>query len=212
MSNTTTTPEKLVFRGTADQLAEAGDYMILVNYVRSVRRARIMGPLVTIFLAAGMMVYFRNGNSAMSFVYLILALYVGLTVMRKVTGDDPGKVLRANRKVRAAAAAEGTYDGQLPFRIELEGGQCRVYFGDSAQPNQVFDCKKFRAAVECDEIVWLTGKRGLGLPLPKAQLVDATPGQLRRWLRPYAPLWSSCHIPDKLRATMKETDEKEKSV
>ena len=187
------------------------------------------------------MVQYRSGNSAMTFVYLILALYVGMTVMRKVTGDDPAKVLQANRRTRAAAADEGTYDGRLPFRIELEEAQdilqrgvhgmahvelpchvgwghndgkglsvrislalktaalfpfsvnsslgllglinlrqffyhadieleeaqCRIFFGESDQPNQIFDCKKFRSAVECDEIIWLAGKRGLGLPLPK---------------------------------------------
>ena len=212
MNNPKTVPEKLEFRGTAAQLAEAGDYMILLNYVRSVRRARIMGPLVTIFLALAVMVQYRSGNSAMTFVYLILALYVGMTVMRKVTGDDPAKVLQANRRTRAAAAHEGTYDGRLPFRIELEEAQCRIFFGESDQPNQIFDCKKFRSAVECDEIIWLAGKRGLGLPLPKAQLVDADAGDLRRWLRPYAAIWSSCHIPDKLKESMKQNDDKEKSA
>ena len=60
MNNPKTVPEKLEFRGTAAQLAEAGDYMILLNYVRSVRRARIMGPLVTIFLALAVMVQNHN--------------------------------------------------------------------------------------------------------------------------------------------------------
>ena len=58
------------------------------------------------------------------------------------------------------------------------------------------------------EIVWLSGKRGLGLPLPKAQLVDATPGQLRRWLRPYAAIWSMSHIPDKLKESIAQTEDK----
>ena len=53
--------------------------------------------------------------------------------------------------------------------------------------------------MECEEIVWLAGKRGLGLPLPKEQLVDAGPGDLRRWLKPYAAIWSMSHIPDKLK-------------
>lgn len=202
----------LVFQGTADQLEEAGDYLILLSYVRSVRRARIMGPLVTIFLAMAVMIQFRNGNSAMTFVYLILALYVGLTVMRKVTGGDPAAAVKANREAREAARAAGKYDGDLPFRIVLDQGQCRIYFGGSDQPSQIFDCKKFRSAVECDEIIWLTGKRGLGLPLPKAQLVDAAPGDLRRWLRPYAAIWSMSHIPDKLKQSIQQTDNKEKSA
>lgn len=202
----------LVFRGKVEQLEEAGDYLILLSYVRSVRRGRIMGPLVTIFLALGVMVYFRSGNSAMSFVYLILALYVGLTVMRKTSGGDPAAAVRANREAREKAAAAGKYDGELPFRIVLDQGQCRVYFGDSEQPSQVFDCKKFRSAVECEEIVWLTGKRGLGLPLPKEQLVDATPGDLRRWLKPYAAIWSMSHIPDKLKGSIKQTENKEGST
>lgn len=199
-------PEKIVFQGTADQLEQAGDYLILLSYVRSVRRGRIMGPLVTLFLGGAMILQFRNGNPAMTVVYLILALYVGMTVMRKTVGmgGDPAESVRANRAAREAAAAAGKYDGNLPFRIELEEHQCRVYFGDGGQPSQIFDCRKFRSAVECDEIVWLTGKRGLGLPLPKEQLVDTTPGQLRRWLRPYAAIWSMSHIPDKLKESLKE--------
>lgn len=197
-------PEKIVFQGTADQLEQAGDYLILLSYVRSVRRGRIMGPLVTLFLAGAMILQFRNGNPAMTVVYLILALYVGMTVMRKTMGGDPAESVRANRAAREAAAAAGKYDGNLPFRIELAEHQCRVYFGDGGQPSQIFDCRKFRSAVECDEIVWLTGKRGLGLPLPKEQLVDTTPGQLRRWLRPYAAIWSMSHIPDKLKESLKE--------
>ncbi len=197
-------PEKIVFQGTADQLEQAGDYLILLSYVRNVRRGRIMGPLVTLFLGGAMILQFRNGNPAMTVVYLILALYVGMTVMRKTMGGDPAESVRANRAAREAAAAAGKYDGNLPFRIELEEHQCRVYFGDGGQPSQIFDCRKFRSAVECDEIVWLTGKRGLGLPLPKEQLVDTTPGQLRRWLRPYAAIWSMSHIPDKLKESLKE--------
>lgn len=197
-------PEKIVFQGTADQLEVAGDYLILLSYVRSVRRGRIMGPIVTIFLAMAVMIQFRSGNSALTWVYLILALYVGMTVMRKTMGGDPAASVKANRESRAAAAAAGKYDGNLPFRIELAEHQCRVYFGEGGQPSQIFDCRKFRSAVECDEIVWLTGKRGLGLPLPKEQLVDATPGQLRRWLRPYAAIWSMSHIPDKLKESLKE--------
>ena len=201
-------PEKIVFQGTADQLEQAGDYLILLSYVRSVRRGRIMGPLVTLFLAGAMILQFRNGNPAMTVVYLILALYVGMTVMRKTMGGDPAESVRANRAAREAAAAAGKYDGNLPFRIELAEHQCRVYFGDGGQPSQIFDCRKFRSAVECDEIVWLTGKRGLGLPLPKEQLVDATPGQLRRWLRPYAAIWSMSHIPDKLKESIAQTEDK----
>ena len=201
-------PEKIVFQGTADQLEQAGDYLILLSYVRSVRRGRIMGPLVTLFLGGAMILQFRNGNPAMTVVYLILALYVGMTVMRKTMGGDPAESVRANRAAREAAAAAGKYDGNLPFRIELEEHQCRVYFGDGGQPSQIFDCRKFRSAVECDEIVWLTGKRGLGLPLPKEQLVDATPGQLRRWLRPYAAIWSLSHIPDKLKESIAQTEDK----
>lgn len=204
-------PKRIVFQGTADQLEKAGDYLILLSYVRSVRRGRILGPLVTIFLAMAMMIQFRNGNKAMTWVYLILALYVGMTVMRKTIGGDPGEAVAANREVREKAAAAGKYDGSLPFRIVLDQGQCRIYFGDSDEPNQIFDCKKFRSAVECDEIVWLTGKRGLGLPLPKGQLVDATPGDLRRWLKPYAAIWSMSHIPDKLKESIQQTENKETS-
>lgn len=198
----------LVFQGTVEQLEVAGDYLILLSYIRSVRMARIMGPLITIFLAMAVMIQFRSGNSAMTFVYLILALYVGLTVMRKVTGGDPAAAVKANREAREKAQDAGKYDSELPFRILLDQGQCRIYFGDSELPSQVFDCKKFRSAVECDEIVWLSGRRGLGLPLPKAQLVDATPGDLRRWLRPYAVIWSMSHIPDKLKESIKQTENK----
>lgn len=208
MATQKNTPEKIVFRGTVDQLEEAGDYLILLSYVRSVRRGRIMGPLVTLFLAAGMMLYFRNGNPAMSIVYLILALYVGMTVMRKTIGGDPAAAVKANREAREQARAAGKYDGDLPFRIELEGHECRVYFGDEPQPAQIFDCRKFRSAVECEEIVWLSGRRGLGLPLPKAQLVDADAGDLRRWMKPYAAMWSMSHIPDKLKESVRQTETK----
>lgn len=196
------TGRPLVFRGKVDQLEEAGDYLILLSYVRSVRRGRIMGPLVTIFLALAGFIQFRNGKPSMFFLYMILALYVGLTIMRKFSGTDPTAAVKANREAREQARAAGKYDGEMPFRIVLDQGQCRVYFGEDQQPSQVFDCKKFRSAVECDEIIWLTGKRGLGLPLPKAQLVDAAPGDLRRWLRPYAAIWSMSHIPDKLKESI----------
>ena len=198
----------LVFRGKVEQLEEAGDWLILLSYVRSVRRGRIMGPLVTVFLAIAGFLQLQNRNMSLFAVYLILALYVGMTVMRKTMGGDPAAAVKANREARAKAAAAGKYDGELPFRIVLDQGECRVCFGDSEQPSQIFDCKKFRSAVECDEIVWLSGKRGLGLPLPKAQLVDATPGQLRRWLRPYAAIWSMSHIPDKLKESIAQTEDK----
>lgn len=212
MKEKKTAPGAIVFQGTVDQLEQAGDYLILLSYVRSVRRGRILGPLVTVFLAMAMMIQFQNGNKAMTWVYLILALYVGMTVMRKTIGGDPAASVAANRKSREEAAAAGRYDGDLPFRIVLDQGQCRVYFGDNGEPSQIFDCKKFRSAVECDEIVWLTGKRGLGLPLPKEQLVDATPGDLRRWLKPYAAIWSMSHIPDKLKHSIKTNGDKEKSA
>lgn len=192
-------PEPLSFQGTVDQLEQAGDYLILLSYVRSVRRGRIMGPLVTIFLAMAVMVQFRNGNSAMTAIYLILTLYVGMTIARKTSGGDPAAAVAANRKSRAAAAAAGKYNGGLPFRMVLDQGQCRIYFGGSSQPSQIFDCKKFRSAVECEEIVWISGKRGLGLPLPKAQLTGGTPEDLRRWLKPYTAIWSKCEIPQKLK-------------
>lgn len=195
----------LVFRGTVDQLEEAGDYLILLSHVRSVRRGRIMGPLVTIFLALAGFIQFRSGKPSMFFLYMILTLYVGLTIMRRFNGGDPAAAVKANREAREKARTAGRYDGELPFRIVLDQDQCRVYFGESEQPSQIFDCKKFRSAVECDEIIWLTGKRGLGLPLPKEQLVDATPGDLRRWLRPYAAIWSMSHIPDRLKKSIKET-------
>lgn len=192
----------LVFRGKVEQLEEAGDWLILLSYVRSVRRGRIMGPLVTVFLAIAGFLQLRNRNMSLFAVYLILALYVGMTVMRKTMGGDPAAAVKANREARAKAAAAGKYDGELPFRIVLDQGECRVCFGDSEQPSQIFDCKKFRSAVECDEIVWLSGKRGLGLPLPKAQLVDASPEDLRRWLRPYAAIWLRYKIPDKLKGAV----------
>lgn len=212
MSTQKSTPERIVFRGVVDQLEEAGDYLILLSYVRSMRIGRIMGPLVTIFLALAGFLQLRNHNMSLFAVYLILTLYVGMTIMRKAMGGDPVKAVAANREAREQARAAGKYDGDLPFRIELEGGQCRVYFGDEAQPGQIFDCKKFRSAMECEEIVWLTGKRGLGLPLPKEQLVNADAGDLRRWLRPYAAVWRMSHIPDKLKESIKKTENKEKSV
>jgi hypothetical protein len=196
----------LVFRGKVEQLEEAGDWLILLSYVRSVRRGRIMGPLVTVFLAIAGFLQLQNRNMSLFAVYLILALYVGMTVMRKTMGGDPAAAVKANREARAKAAAAGKYDGELPFRIVLDQGECRVCFGDSEQPSQIFDCKKFRSAVECDEIVWLSGKRGLGLPLPKAQLVNADAGDLRRWLRPYAAIWSMSHIPDKLKESIRQTE------
>lgn len=201
----------LLFRGKVEQLEQAGDYLILLSYVRTMRIGRIMGPLVTIFLAIAGFTQLRDKNMSLFMVYMILTLYVGMTIMRKTMGGDPAAAVRANREARAKAAAAGKYDGELPFRIVLDQGQCRVYFGGSEQPSQVFDCKKFRSAVECEEIVWLSGRRGLGLPLPKEQLVDATPADLRRWLKPYAAIWSMSHIPDKLKESVKQTEDKETS-
>lgn len=195
---------KLVFQGTTDELEQAGDWMILLSYTRMMRIGRIMGPLVTIFLAAAVMVQFRSGNTAMTFVYLILTLYVGMTIMRKTSGGDPVAAVRANQEVREKAAAAGRYNGEMPFRIELENGQCLIYFGDDPRPGQIFNCRRFRSAIECDEIVWITGKRMAGLPLPKAQLLDATPNDLRRWLKPYVAIWSKCPIPEKLKQAVRE--------
>ena len=104
------------------------------------------------------------------------------------------------REARQKAKEAGRYNGELPFRIELEGKECRIYF-DGSQPHQIFDCRTFRTAVECDEIVWITGKRMAGLPLPKAQL-EGSPGDLRRWLKPYVAIWYTCPIPEKLKAAV----------
>lgn len=202
-------PERIVFRGTVDQLEEAGDYLILLSYVRSLSIGRIMGPLVTIFLAIAGFTQLRGKNMTLFAVYMILTLYVGMTIMRKTMGGDPAKAVAANREAREKARAAGRYNGDLPFRIELFQAQCRIYFGDDPQPAQIFDCKKFRSAMECEEIVWLAGKRGLGLPLPKAQLADATPGDLRRWLKPYAAVWRMRHIPEKLKESIQQTENTE---
>lgn len=208
MSTQKSAPERIIFRGVVDQLEEAGDYLILLSYVRSMRIGRIMGPLVTIFLAAAGYLQLRNQNMSLFVVYMILTLYVGMTIMRKTMGGDPVKMVAANRDAREQARAAGRYDGELPFRIVLEQAQCRVYFGDEEQPAQVFDCKKFRSAVECEEIVWLSGRRGLGLPLPKAQLADADAGDLRRWLKPYAAVWRMMHIPEKLKECVRPAEPK----
>ncbi len=196
--------EALVFRGTTDQQETAGDWLILLSYTRMMRIGRIMGPLVTIFLAIAGFVQLRGGKPSLFFVYMILTLYVGMTIMRKTSGGDPTEAVRANRESRQKAARAGRYNGELPFRIVLEDGQCRVYF-DSDQPHQIFDCRKFRTAVECDEIVWVTGKRMAGLPLPKEQL-EGTPNDLRRWLKPYVAIWYTCRIPDKLKKSVTEED------
>lgn len=136
----------------------------------------------------------------MFFLYMILTLYVGMTIIRKTSGGDPAAAVQANRQARQKAAEAGRYNGELPFRIELEGKECRIYF-DGSQPHQIFDCRTFRTAVECDEIVWITGKRMAGLPLPKAQL-EGSPGDLRRWLKPYVAIWYTCPIPEKLKAAV----------
>ena len=195
---------KLVFRGTTDQLETAGDWLILLSYTRMMRIGRIMGPLVTIFLAIAGFVQLRGGKPSLFFVYMILTLYVGMTIMRKTSGGDPTEAVKANRESRKKAAEAGRYDGQLPFQIVLDQGQCRIYFGEYPdQPSQVFDCRKFRTAVECDEIVWVTGKRMAGLPLPKAQL-EGAPNDLRRWLKPYVAIWYTCQIPEKLKKAVTE--------
>ena len=90
----------LVFRGKVEQLEEAGDWLILLSYVRSVRRGRIMGPLVTVFLAIAGFLQLQNRNMSLFAVYLILALYVGMTVMRKTMGGDPAAAVKANREPR----------------------------------------------------------------------------------------------------------------
>ena len=190
----------LMFRVTTEQLETAGDWLILLSYTRMMRIGRIMGPMVTIFLALAGFVQFREGNPSMFFLYMILTLYVGMTIIRKTSGGDPAAAVQANRQARQKAAEAGRYNGELPFRIELEGKECRIYF-DGSQPHQIFDCRTFRTAVECDEIVWITGKRMAGLPLPKAQL-EGSPGDLRRWLKPYVAIWYTCPIPEKLKAAV----------
>lgn len=202
----------LIFRGTTDQLEQAGDYLILLSYTRTMRIGRIIGPLVTIFLALAGFTQLRSGKSSMFFIYMILTLYVGMTIMRKTSGGDPVASVRLNQASRQKAAQAGRYNGQLPFQIILDQGQCRIYFGEHPQqPTQVFDCRKFRTAVECDEIVWITGRRMAGLPLPKAQL-EGTANDLRRWLKPYVAIWSTCQIPDKLKESVKINENEEKTV
>lgn len=194
---------KLVFRGTVDQLERAGDYLALLSYTRTMRVGRIIGPLVTVFLAVAGFIQFREKNIPMFFIYMILTLYVGMSIMRKTSGGDPVAVVKANQEARKKAAAEGKYDSSMPFRIELEGKECRVYFGEEPRPRQIFDCRKFRTAVECDEIVWVTGKRMAGLPLPKEQL-EGSSGDLRRWLKPYVAIWYTCKIPERLKKSVNE--------
>ena len=76
----------LMFRGTTEQLETAGDWLILLSYTRMMRIGRIMGPMVTIFLALAGFVQFREGNPSMFFLYMILTLYVGMTIIRKTSG------------------------------------------------------------------------------------------------------------------------------
>ena len=207
----TQTGPALIFRGTTDQLEQAGDFLILLSYVRTMRIGRIIGPLVTVFLALAGFTQLRDGKMSMFFIYMLLTLYVGLTIMRKTSGGDPAQSVRLNRESRNKAAQAGRYNGELPFQIILDQGQCRIYFGENPQqPSQVFDCRKFRSAVECDEIVWVRGRRNLGIPLPKAQLSGADAGDLRRWLKHYVAVWSTYHIPEKLKKSIELDENKEK--
>lgn len=194
-------PEKIVFRGTADQLEQAGDYALILSYLHSRRTGQMLGPLVALFLVCAALLQYQRGDLAWTAVYAILAVLVGAAVMRKTTGEEPVQAVAEDRRSRETAQARGSYDGDLPFRIELDRGECRVYFQEEGGDKlyQLFDCRKFRTAIECDEIVWITGKKRSGLPLPKAQLVDASPEDLRRWLRPYAAVWLRYKIPDKLK-------------
>lgn len=201
MAKKTTVQEPLIFQGTVDQLEEAGDYVLLLSYLRSRRTGQILGPLVALLLAAAALLQYQRDNLTRTAVYVVLAVLVGAAVMRKTTGEEPIQAVAENRRSRETARARGSYDGDLPFRIELDRGECRVYF--DGKLTQLFDCRKFRTAIECDEIVWVTGKKRLGLPLPKAQLVDATPEDLRRWLKPYTAIRLVYKIPDKLKEAVR---------
>ena len=102
-------PERIVFRGTVDQLEEAGDYLILLSYVRSLSIGRIMGPLVTIFLAIAGFTQLRGKNMTLFAVYMILTLYVGMTIMRG-QGEGPGR-----RQVqRRPALPDRAFPGPVP--------------------------------------------------------------------------------------------------
>lgn len=197
MAKRTTVSEPLIFEGTMDQLEQAGDYVILLSYLRSRRIGRILGPLVTLFLGCAALLQYRADNLTRTVIYVILAVLVGAAVLRKTTGEEPVQAVSTNRASREKAQASGSYDGSRPFRIELSQGECRVYL--DGQLAQLFDCRKFRTALECDEIIWVTGKKLVGLPLPKALLTKGSLEDLHRWLKPYAAIWLNYKIPDKLK-------------
>ena len=119
---------------------------------------------------------------------------------RQEAVEQYGKALKQGQRAYRADVLQGRYPYPPVLDEVLEGKECRIYF-DGSQPHQIFDCRTFRTAVECDEIVWITGKKRSGLPLPKAQL-EGSPGDLRRWLKPYVAIWYTCPIPEKLKAAV----------
>ncbi len=121
-------PEKIVFRGTADQLEQAGDYVLILSYLHSRRTGQMLGPLVALFLVCAALLQYQRGDLTWTAVYAILAVLVGAAVMRKTTGEEPVQAVAEDRRSRETARARGSYDGDLPFRIELDRGECRVYF------------------------------------------------------------------------------------
>ena len=82
-------PEKIVFRGTADQLEQAGDYVLILSYLHSRRTGQMLGPLVALFLVCAALLQYQRGDLTWTAVYAILAVLVGAAVMRKTTGEEP---------------------------------------------------------------------------------------------------------------------------
>ena len=186
-------PDRLVFQGTADQLEAAGDDVPLLRALLDRRTNRACGAVFALIFGLGAVAALWQQDPRGILCLAALAA-VGVVLWRRDTGREAVRDARSSRRARERYQAKGKYDGTIPVRIELIQGECRIWCQE-AQPREVIDCRRFRSAVESEEILWIAGRRMPGLVLPKGLLVQGTEEELRIWLDPYVRKWKTLEIP-----------------
>lgn len=196
--------EPIILQGTVDQLERAWDQVQLLNCVRDRRVNLRLGFLFAVAFGFQTVEGLWKGEARGLFA-LALLIALSLVCWRRVTGRSALGVIASRRRDRERYRAGGRYDGNTPFRMELAGGTCRIWFREL---RDVVDCRQFRNVVESEELIYVSGWRTHGLVLPKARLTAGSPEELRAWLWPYVKKWETIEIPVKLKEAMDKTEKK----
>lgn len=210
MNDQTHGTEPLIFQGTVDQLEAAGDYIPLLQTLQDRRTNRLFAAVFGVIFGLWTVLDLMMGN-AQALLYLALLAVLGVVSWRRDTGRSALGAVASSRRTRERYKARGKYNGNTLFRIELSQGECRVFFQDTFRvelsqgerrfslpdnpPREVIDCRLFHKAVECDEIIWISGWSMTSLALPKALLTTGTVEDLRDWLRPHVKTWRTIELP-----------------